>query len=310
MLRNHHLIAKALGDFAFDFVLFEHLSTAAAAPLVKRLSPHSVRILDAHNVDHILLKEELENAPGNRGKERSLKKAAWEEHNLSRIVDLFFACSDFDRDTLTRISGTPGFTVANGVDCDYFEFDDRPDKIACRNLVFTGWLGTMANRDALAFLADEIWPALRAQLPDLTLEVVGGGIPDALRQRLEDIPGLRLVGEVDDVRPSFRKASIMLVPLRIGSGTRLKILEAMAQGNPVISTPKGAEGLSVSAGEHILFAETARDFRAATSTLLGSPSEFDRIRIRARELVVQQYDWREIGRKVNKLLDGHFDMRA
>jgi glycosyltransferase involved in cell wall biosynthesis len=305
LLRNHHLIEKALRENTFDFVLFEHLSTAAAAPMVKRLSPKTVRILDAHNVDHLLLAQELQKSPDDRIRKAALKKVYWQEHNLSRFVDFFFACSDLDRDILSQASGVPGFTVPNGVDCDYFSFDYRPGKSERRKLIFSGWLGTQANQDALSFIADQVWPAIRETLPHLELDVVGGGIPDSLRGRLDAIGALNLVGEVPDMRPYYRQASILLVPLRIGSGTRLKILEAMSQGNPVVSTGKGAEGLSMEPGRHFLLAETPREFSEAVRSLLREPGKFEKMRIDARAQVEKLYDWKVIGVSANRFLDAH-----
>jgi glycosyltransferase involved in cell wall biosynthesis len=305
LLRSYHLIEKLLQAMPFDFVLFEHLSTMAAASLVRRVSPHTKRILDAHNVDHLLLAQELRNSPGDRTRQSSLRKALWQEQNLSRFVDFFFACSDFDRDTLARESGVPGFTVPNGVDCDYFEFDPDPEKSSGRKLIFTGWLGTMANQDALSFIADEIWPEIQEQLPGLELDIVGGGIPDVLRNRMSSIPALNLVGEVPDMRPYYRQSAILLVPLRVGSGTRLKILEAMSQGNPVISTHKGAEGLSMQPGEHLLKAETAREFAGSVKGLLEDPAFFERLRYRARERVEKHFDWKVIGQSASRLLQDH-----
>jgi len=169
-------------------------------------------------------------------------------------------------------------------------------------LIYSGWMGTAANQDGISYLVDDIWPLLRGARPDLRLSVVGGGMPSALASKLAGVSGVEVVGEVADVRPYCRQASLSLVSLRIGSGTRLKILEAMSQGNVVVSTRRGAEGIRVKDGEHLFLADEPKPFAQAVLRVLSEPQLFDRVRRAGRTLVEKHYDWDVIGEMSNQAL--------
>jgi glycosyltransferase involved in cell wall biosynthesis len=138
--------------------------------------------------------------------------------------------------------------------------------------------------DAVDFFLSEVYPLVKQNLPDASLTVTGStaGV---------DIGGLRmnssvkLVGHLKDVRPALRQSAICIVPIRLGGGTRLKILEAMALGTPVVSTAKGAEGLEVVNGEHLLVADEPAEFAGAIGRLVSDPDLCDRLVIQARSLV-------------------------
>ena len=298
LLRSHHLIARILRETRIDAVLYEHVSTMSAAPLVKRLSPSTVQILDAHNVDHLLIKQEIASAAGpspTRRQRQSLANVRWTEHNLGRFVDTFFACSDTDRESLAACSGLPGYTVPNGVDTRAFPYDANTAKSSSPHILFSGLMSTKANHDALLWLRDEIWPAIHAARSDLRLLLVGKGMAPELAKDLGRMPGVELVGEVPDMQPYFQKASVALVPLRIGSGTRLKILEAMSQGNPVVSTSKGAEGLGAASGQQLVLADSADALAQGVVKLMEDTATFHRLRHAARSWVAARYDWNVIG---------------
>jgi glycosyltransferase involved in cell wall biosynthesis len=146
------------------------------------------------------------------------------------------------------------------------------------------------NEDAVLWFADRIWPSLRQRWPDLVFQIVGTR-PTARVIALAGRAGIEVTGEVPDVRPYVEQALAFVVPLRSGGGTRLKILQAMAMGCPVISTRLGAEGLNVNDGDNILFAEQPADFAARIEDLKSSPELASRLTGSARALVLQRYDW-------------------
>ena len=116
-------------------------------------------------------------------------------------------------------------------------------------------------------------------------------------------------GQVDDIRDSIAAATVVVVPLRAGSGTRLKVLEGMAMGKPVVSTRLGVEGLDVVDGEHLLIADEPREFAGAVSRVMDSPAERDRLGHAGRELVKRQYDWRQIAVGFEALIEGAVQAR-
>ncbi len=280
-----------------------------AVPFARRLSPHSIRILDAHNVDHKLVEQEWAAHPEravNAWERRILQQTRRTEQHLERFVHGVWACSEPDRVDLAPNGGPIGFVIPNGVDCSFFAFDSAPTKPQSPFIVFSGWLGTEANQDAVAWLLRALWPRIRAKCLNLSLLLVGGGMPAALGEEARGVPGIEVVGEVSDVRPYFRKASVAIVPLRIGSGTRFKILEAMAQGNPVLSTRKGAEGLDTTEGENILLADEPGSFIESVFRLLSDSALFNRLRYAARAFVERRYDWDVVGNMVNQALEDLF----
>jgi glycosyltransferase involved in cell wall biosynthesis len=165
------------------------------------------------------------------------------------------------------------------------------DHAAGIELVFTGTMDYRPNVDAVLWFAETILPRLREAVPDVRCLAVGKA-PDArLRAAAERRPGLIVTGGVPDVRPYLARAALYVVPMRMGSGVRLKVLEAMAAGVPVVSTRVGLEGIAAVDGEHALLADTPGAFAAAVLRLLADPTLGARLAGGARALVEQRYDW-------------------
>jgi glycosyltransferase involved in cell wall biosynthesis len=217
---------------------------------------------------------------------------------VMRQCDAVLAVAEADRATLLGLApeATIG-VVPNGVDTAYFSSaamaSDRVGALAfsAPTLVFSGTLDFRPNVDAVTWFVREVLPRVRAREPDARLLVVGKRPAPALR-RLADEGALLLTGEVSDVRPYLTGAAVYVVPMRIGGGVRLKLLEALALELPVVSTSMGAEGLAgLRAGEHCLMADDATDFAEATLRLLGDPALGRRLGAAGRVLACQRYDW-------------------
>ena len=189
--------------------------------------------------------------------------------------------------------------LPNGVDVASYDGDwgcPDPD-----TLIFPGALTYNANYDAMRFFLDEIFPAIRWANPSVTLRITGktDGV-DLGPLNLGE--GVILTGYLDDIRPAVGSSWACIVPLRVGGGTRLKILEAMALGTPVVATSKGAEGLDVTPGHDILIADDERQFADAVLRLLGDPMLRQRLSLNGRKLVEELYDWHSIGEGLNEVL--------
>jgi glycosyltransferase involved in cell wall biosynthesis len=180
--------------------------------------------------------------------------------------------------------------VENGVDLDHFApVSERASNAA--ELLFLGSLDWYPNQDAVEYLLEEILPFLSARSPEVRLRIVGRRAPPELAKLVARSSGVELVGEVADVRPYLARARVVLVPLRIGGGSRIKILEALAMGKAVVSTTIGAEGLAVTNGVHLLLADSPEAFADSTLQLLKSPEEQARLGIEGRKLVEGRYSW-------------------
>lgn len=194
----------------------------------------------------------------------------------------------------------PTEVIENGVDVDYFA--PRDDEVVPSQLVFTGSMDWRPNQDACLYLVDEILPLLREAKHDVRVLLVGRKPPRHIRA-LGERAGVTVTGSVDDVRPYISRSAVCLVPLRIGGGSRLKILEAMAMKKPVVSTSVGSEGLQVSDGENIVNADTPETFASAVVGLLEDPSRRERIAAAGYDLVHRKYRWEELGKKYDRYIN-------
>src|SRR5262249_37897863 len=161
------------------------------------------------------------------------------------------------------------------------------------NLVFVGSMSYLPNVDAAEFFVRDVLPLIAAEMPEVTLSIVGAR-PAASVQRLAADPHVRVTGLVDDVRPYYAAAAAAIVPLRIGGGVRMKILESMALGVPILSTRVGAEGLGLTDGSDLLLADTPADLAAAAIRLLGDPGLRDRLAAHARQTALRRFSWEAV----------------
>jgi len=209
--------------------------------------------------------------------------------------------SGADRRLLLAANGSLRVEVSpNGVDTNHYR--PLPDSGNTAEMLFIGNMGYQPNADAALYFCTEILPLIRRRSADSKLWIVGIG-PEASVRRLAG-NGVFVTGGVPDVVPYYMRSKVCVVPLRAGSGTRLKILEAMALGRAVVSTSKGCEGLDVVDGEHILIADDSKEFAEQTVRLLTNNELRATIAARAREFVVASYDWDMIVEKLMNDLDG------
>ena len=220
------------------------------------------------------------------------------EKNHCHEYGLNIVVSELDRERLLDMDpGARAVVIENGVDCEYFSY--FPRGAHSEGLVFTGALDYYPNSNAMLYFSGEIWPVLKEEYPHLTLTIIGKSPSVKLRSSLASCNGVQILGYVKDIRPHMRTAKIFICPIREGGGTRIKILDAFAQGIPVVSTKIGAEGLDVVHGEHLLIADSPPDFVQAIKTLLEDDALTDRIGRNARAYVEKHYSFTHIGEKLS-----------
>jgi len=186
--------------------------------------------------------------------------------------------------------------IPNGVDTTYYRPLTGPSPevvLPPYSMVFTGKMDFRPNIDAVLWFAHEVLPLIRAQVSEARFYIVGQQPHDRITA-IAGEPGVVVTGYVDDVRPYIAGAGAYMVPLRIGGGTRLKVLEAMAMSAGLVSTTVGCEGFPVVAGQHLLIADTAESFAAAVVRLLRNPDDRARLGAEARHFVEACYDWESI----------------
>ncbi len=189
--------------------------------------------------------------------------------------------------------------VDNGIDRAYFDGINGGGQ--ANRILFLGALDWRPNLDALNLLLDRIFPDVLAREPTARLTVVGRHPPPALVQRVHTMPGVELHADVPDVRPFLRQSGVMAVPLRIGGGSRLKILEALACGLPVVSTTVGAEGLNLEPGRHYVCADDAPALASALVDAIRNPERIRAMASSGRQLVLDRYDWDVLADKLEKV---------
>lgn len=305
LLKTYPVLKRILKENKFDFVCYENLECFTILhKQVKRLSPGTKHIYDAHNVDSELWQQQADalDMP------ELLKYAAGalnQEKKLYRNVEICFCCSDLDKKKLMAIN--KGRLIAevipNGVDCASRPFDTNTDKNKIKNILFCGTLDYVPNIEGVLWFYEKIFPLIKNKIPDIKFTVIGKMHKDGPYASLIKDNSVNFIGPVDDVVEYYRQSSLLIVPLLKGSGTRLKILEAMSMGNPVISTGIGAEGLKLINRNQVLIADNPTAFSQAIIELLNTPSLFNKIRKNARDLVSQEFDWKFIGSKVHKKIN-------
>jgi glycosyltransferase involved in cell wall biosynthesis len=190
--------------------------------------------------------------------------------------------------------------VPNGVDTQYFLPRRENETLS---LIYTGGMNMFANKDAVLYFLSEIWPAIKAEEPDVKFYAIGQDPPPELIQISQRDRQVIVTGYVDDIRPFVAKASVYVVPLRVGGGTRLKILDAMAMGKAIVSTSIGCEGIEVSNSKNILISDDPADFAEKTVELLRNQEKRNTLGKGARELVGSRYSWETIGRTLQQVYE-------
>ena len=194
------------------------------------------------------------------------------------------------------VTSTPAVTLANRVDLERF----RPGGPApdARRILFIGGFAHRPNVLAMEFFVEHVWPLLR----DVTFHIIAGARHEqyAVDADLAQT-GIELEGFVADVRPAYRRATLVVAPLVASAGTNIKILEAMGMGKAVVSTPAGVNGLDLAPGEDFVLVQTAQEMAAAIEKLLAAPADRARIEAAARTRVERDYSWDTIGRAQSAL---------
>jgi len=268
----------------------------------------ALRVMDEHNVESRIIERLAEQCrrwplhPYLALQARRMKAC---EAELARRADLVLAVSDGDAVDLRALAPAARVEVIpNGVDLEYFTPSPAARPARPGRLVFTGSMNWLPNQDAMVYCVREIMPRLPAGR-DWSLDIVGQSPPPPVTALASE--KIRVTGTVEDVRPYIREASIYIVPLRIGGGSRLKILEAFAMGVPLVSTSVGCEGLGVEDGQQLLIADTPADFARATARLADDPALGERLTRCALNYVREHFGWPSIGQRLIELYDEILD---
>lgn len=250
-------------------------------------------LLFQHNVESLIWKRLFQTAAGLKKiyfRDQWRRMVAFEKKACA-AAKAVVAVSEQDANLLRCELGLTNVVgaVPTGVDAAGFALC-RNTKKKARSLVFLGSMDWMPNIDAVLWFAQEIFPGLKKRFPELSLSVVGRNPTSEIKQ-LGKTAGIEISGTVDDVKPYMGQAEVMIVPLRVGGGTRVKIFEGMAAGLPIVSTVIGAEGLPVRDGENIFLADTPESIGERIATLLQDATLRHRMGSSAADFVAKHYSW-------------------
>lgn len=314
-------LARTLAEIEFDIVQVESIHLFAYLQIIHSARNRPLAVCDWHNIESELMWRYSEREPNflrrTYARKTSVQLSALERAAM-REFDAHVVVSPRDEERLQRLNpGAQSFVIENGVDTAHYSDDQiqqahgiwagkrgpglhmrsqSPTEIR-RRIVFVGSMDYHANVDAVVSFARDVWPLIHDSKPELTFTIVGRD-PTAEVVALSSTPGIEVTGTVDDVRPYYYESVAAIIPLRVGGGTRLKILEAMAAGVAVVSTTLGAEGLDVQHNENILIADTNQELSEGLMRVVENDDLRGQLRSRGRDLVTRQYDWSTLGSRL------------
>jgi glycosyltransferase involved in cell wall biosynthesis len=290
-------LREMLDSQPYDLLVCDEI---CMTPYVEELvaNAHTPRLVIRHKVDHLHYEETAAYRPWGEQKLLDLLEARRLKRYEDGKMPLFagaLVCSEDDGRVVSQQGRNLALRIiVNGADVDYFTLWRCPDPAP--TLLILGTMHYYPNIDAAHHFFQTMYPALSAALPDLHVLVVGHG-PPAEIQRYGELPGVVVTGSVPDVRPYMARSWVMAVPLRLGGGTRLKIVESMAAGLPVVSTTVGAQGLEVSDGVEIMLADAPEVFVGKCIQLLQDAPLREQMAARGRSMAEEKYSWRRMGER-------------
>ncbi len=290
------LLDRLLVTGNYDAFHADQLYTAQYG--LSRLSLNGVKtVVDKHNA-YFAMVQRLADVERNPLKRRLLTREAHlladYEATVCRSYDHVLTVTDHDREVLGKLSGQPDkmLTVPICVDTEVLQPVERVH--GAYELTMVGSMFYPPNVDGVCWFIREVYPVVQAAYPEVKLNVIGARPAPAIRQLAAKNSTIHVAGYVDDLTPYLRRTAAMIVPLRSGSGMRVKIVDALARGVPVVSTTVGAEGLDVIPGRHLLVADRPAGFAEALLRLLRDPDWGQRLARAGRHLAETRYHWRRI----------------
>lgn len=292
-------LSDVLSRNEFDFV---HLDTISLI-MFRNLFKAEKITMNHHNIESLMMERRASEQKNwiikiickmDAMKIRRLEKISAE------IACVHFVCSDLDGDRLrTMFPEVNAETIPNGIDCRSVINSRRVSNLS---LLFIGGLDWYPNADAVKFLLNEIFPIVSTKLPNLSLDIVGKNPSSEIINLASKFSHVKLHGFVNDIAPFYETAWLYICPIRDGGGTKLKVLDAMANGVPLLAHPVAMEGIDAIPGEHYFSASTPQEFAELIWRLSNVPScEIEEIGNKARELISSSYDYDQIGKTLSSI---------
>ena len=289
----YRLLRTITNDRVFDVVHADQLNMAQYAAAVER----GIKVIDEHNALWLLYRRMAGTMPS--GPRKWLLNRDWRllrtyEGQICRDFDAVLTVSEVDRDALAEVAGeTPQFTVIPiAVDTD--EVAPIKRAVEANRIVHIGTMFWPPNVDGILWFTREVLPLIRSKKPEVGFDIIGAKPPQEVINLGEADPLINVTGYVEDTAPYLEKTGVLIVPVRAGGGMRVKILNALSQALPMVTTTIGCEGIAVEHDTHLLIADTPQAFADAVIQLLDDRDAGQRLGQYGRRLIQEQYDYRKV----------------
>lgn len=310
-------IDTLLTERQFHAIHADQLTMTQFVPLERAgKNQHMVRVFDAHNATWSIMERMKDNARAILKPVLALEQQRIKKYE-GRIVKAFehtLTVTDIDRELLLDAVAVVDHAAKNAarerivtvpITIDTMQLKPTTRQPGSLNILTLGTLHYMPNADGIRWFLNEIFPRVRRELPNATLTIIGKNPPaDFLQAAQQEPDTIQVTGYVEDLTPYFERAALMVVPVRAGSGMRVRILEAFSRAMPVVTTTVGLEGIEARPGEDVLVADTPSDFAAQVVCLARDTQLQERLANNGRSLAVKKYDWQVALRLMNSLYQG------
>ncbi len=295
-----HALERAIAGNHYDLVYFDSISLAD----YRRLTKGTAGVLNHHNIESQLFDRRIRyerNLLARFYLRREVEKLGHYEAETIGEFDTNLVVSDLDARRLSDIRpGVRTAVVANGVDVDYFRQSDDASTEP-KHLIMVSGMNWFPNLDAVLYMTESIWPVISRMSSGVRLTIVGASPPRRVTDLAAQDSRITVTGFVDDIRPYMDRAQIYLCPMRDGGGTRLKILDALSMGKPIVATTMALEGIDVSPDTEVLVADTPEAFARQVQRLIDDAPLRESLCRNARRFVEQKFSWEMIGREMERV---------
>lgn len=290
----NELLKRILAENKFDFIIFESLKTCPYLDQVRKLTNARI-LLRSHNVEHQIWERMAENSKGIKRVYLKILASRLLRYELNIInkFDALLPISDADLSFFkSKFLKIPYFTCPTGIEIENYHPSENQYQPEPCTLFHIGALDWMSNLEGLKWFLHEVWPEIIKKFPEVKFYIAGRNTPKEIKNI--DLPNVIILGEIEDAKSFIQTKQIMVIPLKSGSGLKIKVIEGLAAGKIIVSTSIGAEGTACSHKENILIANTPQEFVNAVSWVFEFPEKAARLAENARQHVIQNFDNRKI----------------
>lgn len=295
------VLRELLQSSDYDLVHFDTISLVPYFNLVGKIPT----VLDHHNIESHMLIRRAENESNVLKKwyfrQEGLRLETFEKQFCPQF-SLNITCSEIDKQRLRGIAPASWVEeVPNGVDVNYFKPDRSVEQ--GKNLIFIGTLNWYPNIEAVRFLAHELWPSLKKEVPGISIDIIGAEPPEDIVRLSETDSDFRVHGFVDDILPFMNKAAIYVCPIMDGGGTKLKVLDALSMEKALVAHEIACEGIRVQNEKNVIFAQSVDEYVDAIKLLIENKQLRQTMGVEARKLVEDKYAYEMVGENLSDLYE-------